>query len=116
MLMAMAGFFLASCEYEWIEPEKAPIPDNVSFTSDVMPIFDNGCNTNVCHGPGSTPPDLSADNAYDALIGGGYVNTDTPESSTIYTSMTSGSMVPYVQNAGDPDIILAWIKQGAKNN
>lgn len=113
---ALAGFILCSCEYEWIQPEKIPIPDDVSFSADVMPIFNNGCNTNVCHGAGGTAPDLSEANAYTSLITDGYIDTETPESSIIYTTMTTGNMVPYVQNPSDPDIILAWIEQGALNN
>ncbi len=116
MFFALAGFFLCSCEYEWIQPEKVPIPDNVSFSADIMPIFNNGCNTNVCHGNGGTPPDLTEAHAYNSLITGGYVDTDTPEASIIYTTMTTGSMVPYVQNPSDPELILAWIEQGAENN
>jgi hypothetical protein len=116
MIFAMAAFILCSCEYEWIKPVKTTIPDVVSFSADVMPIFNNGCNTGVCHGPGATPPDLSEANAYNSLITGGYVDTDTPESSTLYVTMTTGSMRPYVQNPGDADIILAWIEQGAENN
>lgn len=116
MLFAMAGFLLCSCEYEWIEPEKVDIPDNVSFSADVMPIFNNGCNTAICHGPGAEAPDLSEGNAYNALISGSYVNTETPESSIIYTSMTTGSMKIYVKNPADAEIILAWVKQGAEDN
>lgn len=117
MLFALAAFLLCSCEYEWIEPEKVNIPDNVSFTNDVMPIFNNGCNTSVCHGAGASNPDLSEGNAYNALVNGGYVDTETPDASRIYTSMISGgSMQSYVQNPADAEIILAWIKQGAENN
>lgn len=116
MFFALAGFIFCSCEYEWITPEKTPIPDNVSFSADVMPIFSNGCNVGVCHGAGGTAPDLSEGNAYNSLTTGGFVDLDTPEASIIYTSLTTGSMEPYVSNAGDPDIILAWIKQGALDN
>ena len=115
MLFVMAGFILCSCEYEWIQPEKKPIPETVSFSSDIMPIFNNGCNTNVCHGPGSTPPDLSEGNAYNSLIDGAYVDTETPEASILYTAMKSGSMVPYT-DPGDEEIVLAWIQQGALDN
>jgi len=116
MIVALAGFILCSCEYEWIVPDKVPIPDVVSFSSDVMPIFNNGCNTTICHGAGAEPPDLSEGNAYNSLIAGGYVDTDTPEASIIYISMTTdGSMERYVQT-GDDDLVLAWIEQGALDN
>lgn len=115
MFFALAGFILCSCEYEWIQPEKKPIPETLSFSGDIIPIFNNGCNTNVCHGPGSTPPDLSPDNAYNSLMDGGYVDTTTPEASILYTTMKSGSMKPYTY-PGDEEIVLAWIQQGAENN
>ncbi len=115
LLFAIAGFIMCSCEYEWIQPEKQAIPDTLSFSNDIMPIFNNGCNTNVCHGAGSTPPDLSEGNAYNALINGAYVDTETPEASILYTTMKSGSMKVYT-DPGDEEIVLAWITQGAKNN
>ena len=115
LLIVLAGFILVSCEYEWIQPEKKPIPETVSFSNDIIPIFNNGCNTSVCHGPGSKPPDLSPDNAYNSLMDGGYVDTTTPEASILYTSMKSGSMKFYT-TPGDEDLILAWIEQGAENN
>lgn len=116
LLLLMGSFAFSSCEYEWIEPEKVSVPENVSFAADIMPVFNNGCNTAVCHGPGATPPDLSEANAYNDLINNGYINTETPESSSLYTSMASGSMKPYVQDPNDAELILAWIRQGAKNN
>ena len=115
LFIALAGLVLSSCEYEWIQPEKKPIPTEVSFSGDIMPIFDNGCNAGVCHGAGATPPDLTEANAYNALLDGSYVDINTPEASILYTTMKSGSMKTYT-NPGDEDIILAWIQQGAKNN
>lgn len=115
LFVVIAGTLLTACEYEWIQPEKKPIPESVSFANDIMPIFNNGCNTNVCHGAGSTAPDLSEGNAYSSLIDGAYIDTNTPEASILYTAMNSGSMVPYT-SPGDDDIVLAWIQQGAKNN
>ena len=115
-IFVLAGFILCSCEYEWIQPIKVPIPDNVSFSANIQPIFNNGCNTSICHGAGGKAPDLSEANAYTALMNGGYVDIDTPESSILYVTMTSGSMKNYVKDPSDPDIILAWIEQGAENN
>jgi len=115
LFFAMAGFILCSCEYEWITPEKQPIPDNVSYSANIMPIFNNGCNTNVCHGQGATAPDLTDANSYNSLINGSYVDTETPEASILYVTMKSGTMQTYT-NPGDEEWILAWIQQGAKNN
>ena len=115
LFFALTGIILLSCEYEWIQPEKKPVPVNVSFSADIIPIFDKGCNIGVCHGVGATPPDLSPANAYNSLIDGAYVNTETPEASILYNTMKSGSMQTYT-DPGDEEIVLAWIEQGAKNN
>jgi len=115
LIFAAAAFLLSACEYEWIEPDLPPISDNVSFSADVLPIFNGGCNSGACHGAGGTAPDLSEGGAYNALTNGGYIDVDTPEASLIYTSIKTGSMKSYAK-AGDAEIILAWIKQGAENN
>lgn len=118
MVLALAAIIFSSCEYEWIYPEKPPVvTDTVSFSQDVIPIFNNGCNTGVCHGAGAIPPDLTETNAYSSLLNGGYVDNVTPEASIIYTCLLpGGSMNVYVKNPDDPTTILGWIQQGAQNN
>lgn len=109
----MLGF--QSCQYEWIEFEEVEIPEVVSFETDIVPLFEAGCNSNVCHG-GGKDPDLRPDKAYNSLLSGGYVDVANPEQSSIYTSViTGGSMAQYSQ-PGDEELILAWIEQGALNN
>ena len=112
MIFAAAVFLLSACEYEWIEIE-VEVPDVVSFTDHVMPIFENDCVS--CHGPSGSAPDLSAEAAYNSLISGNYVNLDNPSASLIYTSMTTGTMKDYA-TLGTPEIILRWIEQGANDN
>ncbi|HSG67282.1 MAG TPA: cytochrome c [Bacteroidales bacterium] len=113
MIFAMAAFVMSACEYEWIEPDIPPIPDNVSFSADVVPIFVDDCN--LCHGSGGSSPDLSPEAAYNSLTTGGYIDLETPEASLIYTSMTTGSMKSFT-SPGTADIILKWIEQGAQDN
>lgn len=104
-----------SCQYKWIEYDEVVIPDTVSFSKDVVPLFEASCNTSVCHG-GGKDPDLRPDNAYVSLMTGGYVNVSDPPGSSLYTCLlTGGSMVNYSQ-PGYPDIILGWIEQGALDN
>lgn len=114
-LIMATMLFMVSCEYEWIEPEPTPIPDVVSFQGNIIPIFDKGCNMGGCHDAGAFSPDLTAANAYNALLDGAYVDTAAPDASIIYTSVKIGSMKPYA-SPGDAEMILAWIKQGAPNN
>jgi len=119
LLILIAGIvaMLPSCYYEEIEfDEPVIIPgDTVSFSLEVVPIFEARCNASVCHG-GSKDPNLTPDNAYNSLMNDGYVNTTTPSSSIIYTCiLPGGSMVSYAKQ-GDANLILKWIQEGAKNN
>lgn len=115
MLIVLAGFILCSCEYEWIQPEMKPIPEVVSFSNDIMPIFNDGCNSSGCHSAGAEPPDLTEANAYNDLWDGGYIDTITPEASSLYVTMKSGTMKKFT-DPGDEAIVLTWIQQGAENN
>ncbi|MBZ5857223.1 hypothetical protein [Flavihumibacter profundi] len=91
----------------------------VSFTADIIPIFNSSCSLSGCHTTGGKSPDLTAANAYNSLMNGGYVNTADPESSVIYLWMTGKKSTPMPPSGINKDynsLMLAWIKQGAKNN
>jgi hypothetical protein len=91
----------------------------VSFAQDLIPIFNSSCNSSGCHNAGGKAPDLSAVNAYSSLTNGGYINTSSPEYSELYLWMTGKNGTPMPPSGIDPDynsLVLAWIKQGAKNN
>jgi hypothetical protein len=115
LLIAALLAGMQSCQYEYIMFEEVDIPEEVSFANDIVPIFERGCNTNLCHG-GNADPDLRPDNAYNSLINGGYVNVDSPEESSIYTTLLPGGSMEQYAEPGEKDFILAWIEQGAKNN
>jgi hypothetical protein len=105
-----------SCQYEWIEEEPIVVPDTVSFTADIIPIFNTGCNASVCHGAGGEAPELTPENAYTSLFAENTIDVATPENSVLYKKVnTGGSMNKYSQ-PGDPELILKWIQQGALNN
>ena len=109
---------MVSCEYEEHVPSNE-IPSNVSYSNDVMPIFNASCNTAGCHERGAIPPDLSPANGYNYLLFSGMVDTIFAEESILYKSMidvkdpmpTTGLLSAYETN-----FILGWIQQGAKNN
>ena len=115
MLLMITALFVQSCEYEWIVPEDPEMPEVVSFSNHIQPIFDLSCNMSGCHNSGGPAPNLEADKSYNALMSGGYVNVDDPESSSLYTSVRFGSMQAYAK-PGDAAYILEWIEQGAQNN
>lgn len=106
---------VASCTSDVIEPKAPEIPAQVSFASNVIPIFNLSCNSAGCHAPGGKSPDLSAGVAYENLILYGLVDVDAPSASTIYVKIMSGSMSQYAKT-GDAEIILKWIEQGALDN
>lgn len=115
LLLAVFVLLFTGCEYDYVEPDNAPITTKVSFSGDVMPIFNSSCNFSGCHSAGSVPPDLTPGGAYESLFANNMVDTENPSGSTLYTTMNSGSMKKY----STPDktkIILAWIEQGALNN
>lgn len=110
----------ASCYYDaTLEPLTPEVTTDVSFANDILPIFNQSCNTSGCHNAGGTRPDLSPANAYNALTGGNYINLAAPEQSNLYKWMRGQGGLPMPlsgPNAAYNATVLAWIKQGAKNN
>lgn len=113
---------LASCEYEFIQPEPAPPApeptDTISFATEVVPIWESNNCTN-CHKPGGVNQlDLTAANAYGSLTSLALYNTADPVSSRIYTfpHPTTGEHSYKYANETEADIILQWITQGAMDN
>ncbi len=111
---------VSGCYYDEILPD-VPIDPGVDVTlsGDLVPIFDASCNTSGCHGVAQIAPDLTAANAYNALINGNYINTDTPESSELYQWVKGNRSIPMPISGTDQQIVstvLIWIGQGAQNN
>lgn len=95
----------------------------VSFKSDIVPIFTASCVLNSgCHlGANSTNLELDLDSAvaYNALFAKELINISNPPASLLYVEVNSGEMpVPPIAPlpASQQSLILNWIKQGAKNN
>lgn len=106
-------FFFQGCEKKFIIPEKTT--GTIYFTSDIIPMFDDKCCS--CHGTGGDFPVLEESVAYDNIIGNGLVDTANPEASVIYAHIVE---VPNIHGGGifqaEGEMLLLWIKQGAKNN
>jgi hypothetical protein len=123
LISVLAGIIiLSSCTYDVIVPEKTPPappgppgpPAQVSYSTEIQPIFDNNCTG--CHGAGQVPPNLTSGKSYASLFALDLVDTVTPDQSKLYIKITgSGSMAKYCPPA-DAALILKWIEQGAKNN
>ena len=109
------------CIYDFIAPEEEEIIDptvDVSFTTQILPIFTSGENCTACHRTGMTAPDLTASNAYNSINNTKYLNKTTPAESVIYKVPSPGSTTHShkTYTANQAALLLTWIQQGAKNN
>jgi type 1 glutamine amidotransferase len=115
-------FIVASCTKTTTVPvdESPAVTKTVSFSKDLQPIFTKSCALSGCHG-GTVAPDLSASTSYDALVNGNFISTATPSNSLVYLWLTGKEAVAMPAGAANNPsninaLVLAWIKQGAKNN
>jgi len=116
IIMAVGVALLQSCQYEWVDPVDPEIPDVVSFSSNIQPIFDRSCNNAGCHSTGGVAPDLTAGIAYNDLFAENMIDQTTPENSILYKKCATGGSMNKFTQVGDPEIILKWIQEGALNN
>jgi len=111
-VLLLSAACLVSCEKNVWDPVVIDNTIPVSFQTEIVPIFTSNCIG--CHG-GPINPDLRAINAWESLTVGGYVNTDLPESSIVYTQIMEGHNSAGV-TAEQKQQLLIWITQGALNN
>ena len=113
-------FLLASCyKDKTVILDEAAVTKTVSFSKDIIPIFNKSCNTSGCHSSGGQTPNLTEANALNSLTVGNYFSKTAPESSIIYQKMTGKRGTPMPVSGVNKEyaaLILAWIKQGANNN
>jgi hypothetical protein len=109
----MSGLMVyTSCEKHTIEP---PDLENVSFSEDIIPLFNQNCIS--CHS-GSTPSDglsLEEDVAYQNLKDKSMldISGDDANTSELYKKVNSGHGN---LNLNQQEIIRVWILNGAENN
>ena len=120
-VLGFALFALSGCyKDKTVIIDKAPdVSRTVTFSADIQPILKNSCALSSCHVSGAKAPDLAADKAYTAIIGGNYINTAEPEKSKLYLWMAGKEATPMPLSGINNDnnaLVLAWIKQGALNN
>ena len=123
LLGVMALFVVQGCyKVATVQVDNSPaVTKTVSFIKDIVPVFTKHCALAGCHGSGGHAPDLSADNAYNSLINGKFIDTKSPDKSLLYLLLTGKESVAMPMGAANNPsningLTLAWITQGAKNN
>ena len=107
-------FFMSSCTSDTLVPQIPSPSQKVSFSGDIQPIFNQSCTG--CHAPGLNSPNLTAGSSYQSLMSMHLIDTVTPANSILYKKVVSpGSMSSYC-TAAQAQLILQWIKQGARDN
>jgi hypothetical protein len=124
LLVITGGVFTTGC----YKVTTLVIPDTgqevtttVSLTNDIIPILNKSCNVSGCHSSGGQNPDLTAGKVYNSLVNGNYFNLANPDQSEIYLWLTGKRPVTMPEGAANNpsninQLVLAWVKQGAKNN
>jgi hypothetical protein len=112
LLMPLLLLLLVACEKVTFEP--VVISGNVSYKTDIQPIFDSKCTS--CHPP-TMGIDLTANLSYKSLVPEYAAVSDSanPEGSKLYIQLTGSSHTPRSSET-DKQKILKWISQGVPNN
>jgi len=121
-LICLTFSISVACKKATVE-EVCTTPTEISYKRDIQPIFNSNCATSGCHSGTNSAGglNLEASISYQNLTASksGYIDTTYPSASLLYSSMTSISN-PMPPNGKlskcTTDLILAWIKQKAKNN
>jgi hypothetical protein len=120
LMVLTVSMMATSCYYDEMPPEAViPIPETVSYSKDVQPLWDQDCIS--CHKTGATVPDLSTANSYSALtINNKYVIPGNAVGSKLHKSLVGdgAAIMPTSGKWSDSKIELVdkWINAGALNN
>jgi hypothetical protein len=113
---------LSGCYKDIITPEMASGPDDlppkqVSFQTELAPMFNTSCAVSGCHVTGAHKPYLTPAVSYGEIVNGGYVNLANPKESKLY-QMITGEMAQYMPDPVKTNTqkVYDWIRNGAPNN
>ena len=122
LILVLFTLAISSCKYNFIVPIEEEVPEDiipgnqpVSYATQIQPIFTAKCIE--CHKSGGTAPNLVAGSSYNQVVPAN-VNLTKPEESDIYAfaapTTTKHAWKKY--NSSEANLVLTWIKEGAKNN
>ena len=104
---------LGACEYETLTPKEIELPENISWATDLAPVFDANCGT--CHS-GALEPNLKAAQSHASITGGGFVDINNPEESKLVVKINVPHPSSDPLSLYEKALLLKWIEDGAKNN
>lgn len=127
LIMISASHFFAGCDDTITnnDIDKRVIPSiNVSFSGDILPVFEIKCNNSGCHDDNSRAGNLSLTNWVSATSDPSIIFPGEPQNSRLVWSIegTSGSVpmpplgYPVALTGNQIDGIKTWIREGAGNN
>ncbi len=114
IVFVLAVLLFSSCYYDVIIEEEIDATTKISFTDDVIPVFNSSCVS--CHDGIVAYPDLSSANAYQSLISGNYINTEDATSSTLIQKLNEDHPFEGAITSAELQKIILWINQGALDN
>jgi hypothetical protein len=118
LIFILFSLFIAGCKYDFIVPVPVePVPEGVSFSAQVAPIYSTNNKCTSCHKPGGQSPDFTTPNAYASIVPA-LVNLGTPDQSIIYSfpAPTTSTHTWKKYTAQEAAIVLQWITEGAQDN
>ena len=118
-MVLVLGIAFSSCYKDIIKPELSEDPDGppkqVSFKTELAPLFNTSCAKSGCHVTGAHKPYLETDNSYQQIVNGGFVNLALPKESILYKNIY-GEMAEFIPAKADKQKVYDWIRNGAPNN
>jgi hypothetical protein len=124
IVVSLLLILISSCTRDHTAlPQLCSFPTPVSFSQNILPVFNQQCARSDCHGGAYAQANLNLEPAvaYAQLTqtNKGYIDTVNADFSVLYGSMNSSStpMPPTGKlEKCSIDLVLQWIKEGAKNN
>ncbi len=104
---------LSSCEKVVFPVPEIILPDTVSYSLEIQPIWNENCIQ--CHPP-TRGLDLRVDVSYDELISGEYIDTANAPESELMKKLYGSHVSTAPTTETEKQLILKWINEGAKNN
>ncbi len=119
LVVVVVGLTVTGCYKDTILPDSLVDPDGlpqqVSYKTDLAPLFNASCALSGCHSVGAHRPYMPADISYQQIVNGGFVNIVLPKQSILYLKI-NGEMREYIPSASDRQKVYDWIRNGAPNN